>query len=244
MPYHNNISISDILTPLNKMITDVRQGKQVFYDFYPAGDSKRQHTGLFFFAGKPGAPFAVICPGGGFSYVGSLHEGFPLALKLSQKGFNAFVIKYRSGSADFALQDLSQALNYIFTNARKLNIATANYSLWGGSAGARMAAYIGSYGTAAFGGKNLPRPAAVIMAYTGHRDFSPLQPPTFMVVGENDWIANPEAMRRQAENLNRRGTKTEFHAYPRLGHGFGLGTGTSAEGWIDLAIDFWQNNSL
>lgn len=47
-----------------------------------------------------------------------------------------------------------------------------------------------------------------------------------------------------AENLNRRGIKTEFHAYPRLGHGFGLGTGTSAEGWIDLAIDFWQNNSL
>lgn len=108
MPYHNNISTSDILAPLNKMITDVRQGKQFFYDFYPAGDSKRQHTGLFFFAGKPGAPFAVICPGGGFSYVGSLHEGFPLALKLSQKGFNAFVIKYRSGSADFALQDFWQ----------------------------------------------------------------------------------------------------------------------------------------
>jgi hypothetical protein len=30
----------------------------------------------FFFRGKPGAPFAVIAPGGGFAYVASVHEGF------------------------------------------------------------------------------------------------------------------------------------------------------------------------
>jgi len=33
---------------------------------------------------------------------------------------------------------------------------------------------------------------------------------------------------------------TEFHKYPSLEHGFGLGIGTSAEGWIDDAITFWQ----
>jgi len=25
-----------------------------------------------------------------------------------------------------------------------------------------------------------------------------------------------------------------------LGHGFGLGTGTNAEGWIDEAVRFWE----
>ena len=45
-----------------------------------------------FFRGRPGAPFAVICPGGGFSYVGSIHEGFPHALALSRMGYNAFVV--------------------------------------------------------------------------------------------------------------------------------------------------------
>jgi hypothetical protein len=41
--------------------------------------------------GRPGAPFAVVCPGGGFSYVGSVHEGFPHAAAISSKGLNAFV---------------------------------------------------------------------------------------------------------------------------------------------------------
>ena len=36
------------------------------------------------------------------------------------------------------------------------------------------------------------------------------------------------------------GIDTEFHSHPGLSHGFGLGTGTVAEGWIDDAIAFWQ----
>lgn len=42
-----------------------------------------------------------------------------------------------------------------------------DYSLWGGSAGARMAAWLGSYGTSTFGEKTYPKPASVIMQYTG-----------------------------------------------------------------------------
>ncbi len=33
---------------------------------------------------------------------------------------------------------------------------------------------------------------------------------------------------------------TEFHHCPGLGHGFGLGAGTVAEGWIDQAVTFWK----
>ena len=36
------------------------------------------------------------------------------------------------------------------------------------------------------------------------------------------------------------GIDTEFHVYPVLGHGFGLGTGTSAEGWLNDAVAFWK----
>lgn len=38
------------------------------------------------------------------------------------------------------------------------------------------------------------------------------------------------------------GIDTEFHHYPGLSHGFGLGTGTVAQGWIDQAITFWENH--
>ena len=76
---------------LNRMIGDAMTGKPVFYPFH-AEPGKREQTGLFFFRGRPGTPFALIFPGGGFAYVGSLHEGFPLADALSRKGCNAFVL--------------------------------------------------------------------------------------------------------------------------------------------------------
>lgn len=46
--------------------------------------------------------------------------------------------------------------------------------------------------------------------------------------------------REPDEDMTLDGIETEFHHYPDLQHGFGLGIGTSAEGWIDDAVDFWQ----
>jgi hypothetical protein len=34
----------------------------------------------------------------------------------------------------------------------------------------------------------------------------------------------------------------EYRRYHNVGHGFGLGVGTSAEGWISEAIRFWKRN--
>jgi acetyl esterase/lipase len=49
-------------------------------------------------------------------------------------------------------------------------------------------------------------------------------------------------MERRVEALRRSGTEVEYHKYGNLGHGFGLGTGTSAEGWVFEAIRFWQTS--
>ena len=54
-----------------------------------------------------------------------------------------------------------------------------------------------------------------------------------MCVGENDGIASWRTMENRANAMKSVGIDTEFHKYPGLGHGFGLGTGTAAEGWID-----------
>lgn len=173
-------------------------------------------------------------------YVGSIHESLPHALELSKKGYNAFALQYRTGSAQAACEDLAAALTFIFKNSSTLGVSTGCYSLWGGSAGARMAAYIGSYGAAAFGDAALPKPGAVIMQYTGHSNYTPDDPPTFACVGEKDGIASWRTMKRRIDNLNALGIDTEFHKYPNLGHGFGLGIGTTAEGWLDDAAAFWQ----
>ena len=236
LPYHNYIDAERCVGYINQMIDSVVAGRKIFYDL------GRKDAGLFFFRGRPGAPFAVICPGGGFSYVGSIHEGFPHALALSRKGYNAFVIQYQTGSAQAALEDLAAGIWYIFRHAAELQVDTAGYSVWGSSAGARMAAYLGSYGTAAFGATPLPRPATVVMAYTGHSEYTRQDPPTYSVVGSNDGIANPATMRRRTEALQAAGIPAEFHLYQGLRHGFGLGIGTSAEGWTDGAVRFWEEN--
>jgi len=245
LPYHTQVRPETVVGSLNRMIDDVGKGRTVFFDIYTEAqkraDPTKEHTGLFFFRGRPGAPFAVISPGGGFAYVGSVHEGFPYASEISGKGYNAFVLKYRVGQGGaVATQDLAAAISYIFENADALGVGTKGYSLWGSSAGARMAASIGSHGVARFGGKDLPKPSAVVMAYTAHSDLSDDEPPTFVAVGEQDGIAPPSAMERRIAALRRAGTKVEYRKYPNLAHGFGPGTGTSAEGWIIDAIRFWE----
>jgi acetyl esterase/lipase len=220
LPYHSHVNPGDVVAALNHMIDDASNGKRIFYDVYTGAQKQqqpaRENTGLFFFRGKPGAPFAVISPGGGFSYVGSVHEGFPYAAAISKKGYNAFVLRYRAGvGGAIATQDLAAALSYIFRNADMLGVSTDGYSLWGSSAGARMAAAIGSHGVAHFGGDDLPKPAAVVMAYTGHSDYSSDEPPTFVVVGEHDGIAPPSAMERRIAALRQAGTVVEYHKFVR-----------------------------
>src|SRR4029077_6295926 len=125
-----------IAKALNRMIVDAARGQTVFYSFYSETQQKQQperaNTGLFFFRGRPGAPFAVISPGGGFSYVGSVHEGFPYAEAISRNGYNAFVLKYQAGKGgSVATQDLAAAVAYILRNAATLGVSTEGYSLWG-----------------------------------------------------------------------------------------------------------------
>jgi acetyl esterase/lipase len=247
LPYHTHVDPETVTGALNRMIDDADDGNTVFYRFYTDAQRReepaRSNTGLFFFRGRPGAPFAVISPGGGFSYVGSVHEGFPHAAAISSKGLNAFVLRYRAGyGGTVATQDLAAALSYIVSHAEMLGVGTDGYSLWGSSAGARMAAAIGSHGVASYGGGDIPGPSAIVMAYTGHSDYSSDEPPTFVVVGEQDGIAPPAVMERRVEALRRSGAEVEYHRYENLGHGFGLGTGTSAEGWVFEAIRFWQTS--
>ena len=247
LPYHTHVAPAVVVSSLNRLIDDANGGRTVFFNIYTDAEMdaepSRRNTGVFFFRGKPDAPFAVIAPGGGFAYVGSLHEGFPYAVEISNRGYNAFVLTYRVGrGGSVATEDLAAALSFIIRNAGVLGVATTEYSLWGSSAGARMAAAIGSHGTARFGGSALPKPSAVVMAYTGHSEYSADEPPTFVIVGEQDGIASPAVMERRVAALRRAGTDVEYHRYRGVGHGFGLGVGTTAEGWIADAVRFWARH--
>lgn len=230
---------------VNTLRNRAASGETVFFDIYTneekAEDPDKEDTGLFFFRGDSGAKFAICNAGGGFAYVGAIHDSFPHALELSKKGYNAFALIYRPG-AQTACEDLARAIAFIHKHADELQVDVSDYSLWGGSAGARMAAWLGSYGTESFGESAYPRPATVIMQYTGLSEVYGNEPPTYNCVGTNDGIASYRTMQSRIDAIKANGTDAEIEIFQGLSHGFGLGTGTVAEGWLDNAVSFWERN--
>lgn len=241
LTWYSNIDPEKTVEIVNYMKSQALSGQRLFYDIYTeeekAEDSEKEDTGLFFFRGTPNAKFAVCNAGGGFAYVGAMHDSFPHALELSQKGYNAFALIYRPG-AQTACEDLARAISYIRENAEELKVDPEEYSLWGGSAGARMAAWLGSYTPAAFGEADESQPGAVIMQYTGHTELLGNEPPTYACVGTNDGIASAGMMQWRIDQIKAAGTDAEIEIFDGLSHGFGLGTGTVAEGWLDRAVRF------
>ena len=217
-----------------------------FIDIYTEAekqaDPAKRNTGLFFFKGNAGAKLAICNAGGGFSYVGAMHDSFPHALELSKKGYNAFALIYRPGDA---YEDLARAITYIHDHASELEVDADCYSLWGGSAGARMAATLGNNGylRQLTGRTDIAQAASVIMQYTGYSAVSQQDAPTYACCGTSDGIASWQTMQNWLESLVALGIPTKFHAYNGMPHGFGLGRGTVAEGWIDDAVRFWESQA-
>lgn len=246
MAWYNNIDPDETVEIVNYMKTEALSGNTFFYDIYTeeekVEDLTKRETGLFFFKGNPGEKFAICNAGGGMVYVGAMQDSFPQAFELAKRGYNAFALIYRPGGQT-AVEDLARAIAFIFEHADELEVDTTGYSLWGGSAGARMAAWLGTYGTAEFGEKTYPQAGTVITQYTGLFLVTGYEPSTYACVGTRDYIADYRIMEQRIERIRENGTDAEIEVFDGLPHGFGLGTGTIAEGWIDHAINFWERQT-
>lgn len=243
--WYSHIQVHKTVEILQTLYKNAHNGS-VFYPIYSQeeidNDSSKRDTGLFWFKGCDNAPYAICNAGGGFVYVGALHDSFPHALEINKKGYHAFVLIYR---VDHPYEDLAQAIQFIDKHADLLKVDRNHYSLWGGSAGARMAAILGNKKRlSAYVGESIPQAKAVIMQYTGYAQVSPYDAPTYACVGSGDYIADDKVMKKRLRLLGQFHIPTEFHCYEGLSHGFGLGTGTIAEGWINDAICFWENQML
>ncbi|MGN1375460.1 MAG: alpha/beta hydrolase [Prevotella sp.] len=159
-------------------------------------------------------------------------------------GLLAMIISQVCASDNSEIEKTSEETNGdgTYFGGKKVLIA---YFSWGGSAGARMAATLGNSSNMRqlTGRTDIPQAAAVVMQYTDYSDANRYDAPTYVCVGTSDGIASWRTMQSRLEHLEALGIPTEFHAYNGLPHGFGLGTGTVAEGWIDDAVRFWERQS-
>ncbi len=246
-----------MLDGLNFVIDKANEDKKVFLDYYTqedkASDPLKEKTGLIFIKGDENAPFALVCPGGAFISWAALQEGYPIAKELNDKGYNVFILRYRLGSGDSDInnpivvkrccEDVGAAISYLNENSDTIGITIKNYSVWGFSAGGLM---VGEYsnpdnnetGYLKYG---LPSPAVTVMGYPAlASSFSVQNPPAYITMSADDDQIPIDGIDERVIEMKNAGIDVEYRRNDTGGHGFGVGFGTEAEGWIDEAIAFWE----
>lgn len=257
MPMLIQVDVDNVIDGYNFVIDQANENKEnMFYSYYSDADiekdASKADTGLVFLRGNENAPFALVCPGGAFISVEANHEGYPVAKRLHDKGYNVFILRYRVQESyenadninvpENCACDAGTALKWIFDNADDLNVSTDNYSLWGFSAGGYIVGSLGNQdeknGYASLG---LSEPAAVIMGYPALPDgYETSKSNTFIAMCEDDELIPFNDVKSKAETVKANGAIVEMDVYPQGGHGFGSGVGTKQDGWMDKATDFWE----
>ncbi len=65
-------------------------------------------------------------------------------------------------------------------------------------------------------------------------------PPTYLVQAEDDGTVPIWNSERLYEKLASCHVNCRYERHKKAGHGFGLGSGTEAAGWVERAVDFWK----
>lgn len=256
----------------------VDDGNKIFYPVYDeaaaAKDKGLKEQVIFHFPVKEKTKIAIIVAGGGYSMVCSFTEGFPIARRMNELGYHAFVVNYRVGKQAVVpnpQDDLAQAIRYIFAQADELNVDPEGYLLGGFSAGGHLA---GTMGTKSIGYEHygLPKPGAMFLAYPvvtmgektnagtrdnhigkNNTDAAMVQkysvernitldyPPTYVWQCDRDDTVPIENTQMLVAEFEKKGVEHIYKTFNSQKHGWGIATGTAAEGWYDEAVAFWKN---
>lgn len=196
--------------------------------------------------GKATGSGVIIAPGGAFVALAIEHEGYKVARWLQEKGFAAFVLKYRvvekRGEGIPAGMNMDEVGKYgIADGIQALRVVRQHASAWG--IGQDRIGFVGfSAGAMVASGTLLnpdvaARPNFAAMIYGGPFGVMPSipakLPPMFLAWAQDDAVALA-AIVKFHDALKTAGQKPEVHIYSAGGHGFGMRKqGTSSDHWID-----------
>ena len=233
--------------------------------------NEEQKTGVLGFPLKQKAPCVFICAGGSYRHCCNIQEAFPTAKRLNEAGIAAFVVQYRTGeffSFDGAINDLADAVSWVFENAESLQVDPQGYAVMGFSAGGTVAALWGCKHTG-YQVHCLPKPGAIILGYpaisiramgdeekeshfpeklsndaiarySADENIDKDYPALFTWAFAHDTAVNPNKHGALlAERLEKAGVPVKSEIFEGA-HGVGIGEHTAAKGWLNRAVDFWR----
>lgn len=255
---------------LNKIADNYDKGIQVRYKIYTEEERKadptKENVDLYYYpAAKKNQKFIVVCPGGGYLFTTILGEGYDVANQFNDLGYNAFVLKYRTGKdakSNAPIQDLARAVQFIQSNAQKFELDPNDYAVAGFSAGGHLVA---EYGTDRWGYKkyNLSKPAVIMAVYPlictekidkifeqilgednlcVEKQITPDYPNVYLVEGKDDYLLDyKQHAVAYDEALTRNNVPHVFKLYDHVEHGSGAGAGSDDYGWIQDAAGYWES---
>lgn len=150
----------------NRLLEILKSGEEAVFPLSETDENGKAAI-LFRFPVKNKSKFALVLAGGGYRFVCSASEGFPVAARLNELGYNAFVLNYRCGegySAPAPQDDLAAALRFILENREKFNVSAQGYAVIGFSAGAHLVATLGT-DNLGYKTRSLPKPGLIGLAY-------------------------------------------------------------------------------
>lgn len=176
---------------------------------------------------------------------------------------------YKDAIGDKSIEDLICAVKYLNEHKKELKIDMDNYLVGGCSAGGHLAARLGT-NNSGYLINNLPKPGLIYLAYpvidmgkyahVGSRDcvlgtnptdedidkvsiqkhVDKTYPPVFLWQCQRDNVVDIHNSILMNEALNKANIKHIYETFDSDAHGWGIGTNTLADGWVDRMLTFYK----
>lgn len=243
--------------------------EKVYPESEVRSDSSKVGVQVLEYRNRGSNKVAIIIPGGGYSNVCSFSEGWPIAQELFERGYNCFVLYYRvfpNAYMPNPIEDVARLVKRIKENYLDLDLN--GYLMLGFSAGGHLAGiWATKKGYYRYG---LPKPKYIALAYPVidlslnkgvscqnclHKDCSGEDlirysvftnidkdyPVTYLWQGKRDQCISFDNSVVMDKVLKENDVKHKYVVYDDTCHGFGVGVGTCAEGWIDKMIKYFES---
>ena len=223
-------------------------------------------------AQKPNGKAIVICPGGGYVWEATGHEGHDMAQWFNNQGITYVVLKYRlpQGKHEIPLADAEQAMRLVRSHAAEWGVDPHKVGIMGASAGGHLASTLATHYSS-----DETRPDFQVLFYPvitmkpeythggsrasliGDKASKELQdkysnelqvnartPKAFFMLS-SDVTAVPVANSiNYYKALVKNNVPAALHAYPTGGHGWGYGDGFTYKPLWTAELEKWLREEI
>lgn len=237
-----------------------------------ANDFTRDPALTVYIPKKPTGKAIIMCPGGGYGWEATGHEGHGMAEWFNRQGITYIVLKYRlpQGDCNLPLADAEQAVRLARANASDWGIDPSKVGIMGASAGGHLASTLATHYSSPetrpdfqvlfypvitmdarythmgsrvnLLGENPDD--EVVKKFSNELQVTPHTPKAFIMLSSDDNAVPVANGVNYYMALLSNNVRASLHAYPEGGHGWGYGDGFLYKGrWTD-ELEMWLREEI